>query len=250
MSILEAENISLHYPVHNLDSQSLRSHLVNISSGGIIKRQSRNIVIVEALRNVSFNLEAGDRVGLIGKNGAGKTTLLKVLAGIYEPTHGRVKRNGRISTLFDIGLGMDENESGYENIRLTGTLMGMSSSEIESYIPEIEDFSELGEFLSMPLRTYSSGMRVRLGFSIATITGADILLIDEIFGAGDIFFEVKAKSRIEELMKRSKVMVFASHSNSLIRNFCNKGMLFHKGELILFDSIDSAINKYETDELI
>jgi len=231
MAILKFENVSLRYPILDGRAKSLRNQIVRITTGGRIESESGSVNVVTALSDVSFDLKDGDSVGLIGHNGAGKTTLLRAMAGIYPPTSGAVKITGKVATVFDLGAGMDTDLSGYENIKRMGLLMGMSFYEIEQISSEIEDFTELGDFLSLPVRTYSSGMVMRLMFAVATSVQPEILLIDEMFGTGDSEFQRKAEKRMRQLISNSKIFVFASHSHDLIKEYCNRVFKLEHGKL-------------------
>jgi lipopolysaccharide transport system ATP-binding protein len=187
-----------------------------------IGRNISNQVAVTALHNLSLKLEPGDRLGVMGPNGAGKSTLLRVIAGIYEPTQGSVEVRGRIASLINISLGMELEASGYENIRMRGVMMGLSLKQIKSLEEEIADFTELGPYLNMPIRSYSTGMHMRLGFAVSTAVPADILLMDEWLSVGDEAFKVKAEKRLEEYVKKSSILVIASHSNETIEKLTNK----------------------------
>lgn len=201
---------------------SLRSQLVRISTGGRIEKEAGQVQIVTALQNVSFDLNDGDYIGLVGHNGAGKSTLLRTMAGVYFPVSGKITRQGRIATMLELGAGMDPELSGYENIIRIGVLMGLSVKEIKSRIEEIEAFTQLGEFLQLPIRTYSSGMATRLMFAVATSTQPDIFLVDEVFDTGDAEFQVQAKQRMESLIKSVSIFVFASHNTGLVKQYCNR----------------------------
>lgn len=191
-------------------------------TGGKIGRNISNQVAVTALHNLSLKLEPGDRLGVMGPNGAGKSTLLRVIAGIYEPTQGSVEVRGRIASLINISLGMELEASGYENIRMRGVMMGLSLKQIKSLEEEIADFTELGPYLNMPIRSYSTGMHMRLGFAVSTAVPADILLMDEWLSVGDEAFKIKAEKRLEEYVKKSSILVIASHSRETIEKLSNK----------------------------
>jgi ABC-2 type transport system ATP-binding protein/lipopolysaccharide transport system ATP-binding protein len=216
---------------------------MNASTGGRIASINHQIC-VEALNDVSFELAHGDRLALVGHNGAGKTTMLRVLAGIYTPEAGRVTVKGRIAPLFDAGFGMDPDSSGYENIRLRGLYLGLKRHEIEEKIADIVAFTELGPFLSMPMRTYSNGMQTRLSFAISTSIDPEILLLDEGIGTGDSAFIEKANARLHRFIERTGIMVLASHSNELVRKFCNKALLMQNGRLVMFDTVDKVLENY------
>jgi ABC-type polysaccharide/polyol phosphate transport system ATPase subunit len=193
-----------------------------------------------------LRLQEGDRVGLVGHNGAGKSTLLRVLAGVYEPIAGRVLVNGKITPLFDMMPGLDIEDTGYQNIVTMGMLLGMSRVEVEAKIPEIEEFSELGEYLDLPVRTYSTGMTTRLGFAVATAIDPGILLMDEGIGAGDARFADRVAQRTKEFVGRSRIIVLASHSDAMLRSMCSKGALMHEGRLVNFGPLDSILEQYHS----
>ncbi len=231
MTFLKFDNVTVQFPIYSTRSMSLRNQLVRISTGGNIEKEAGQIQIVTALRNVSFDLKEGDAVGLIGHNGAGKSTLLRTMAGSYFPTAGKITRNGRVATVLELGAGMDPDLSGYENIIRMRILLGMSVKESQLCIEEIEQFTELGNFLQLPVRTYSSGMATRLMFAVATSTQPDILLVDEVFGAGDAAFQAKAKERMEGLIKSVGIFVFASHVDELVQQYCNRFFRLEHGSL-------------------
>lgn len=184
------------------------------------------------MRDISIGIVHGERVALVGHNGAGKTTLLRVLAGIYVPQAGRVAVSGKIAPLFDIGLGMDGEASGYDNIRLRGLYLGLTRRQIESRIDEIADFSELGGFLDMPIRTYSAGMQTRLAFAICTCVDPDVLLLDEGILAGDAAFMEKAQARLAAFVARAGILVLASHSDGLLASLCTRALRLEHGRLV------------------
>lgn len=222
MAQIKFEEVAIEYPIYNTKSMSLRNQLVRIGTGGRLSKETTDIVTITALDNVSFELKDGDRLGLIGHNGAGKTTLLRTMAGIYTPVRGKVTREGRVSTIIELGAGLDPELSGYENIVRMGLLLGASRVEMDGLIPDIEAFTELGDFLSIPVRTYSSGMMMRLMFAVGTAIRPEILLIDEMFGTGDMAFQEKAQARMHELIDCAKIFVFASHSHDLIKKYCHR----------------------------
>ena len=244
MRELLLEHVSVDYPVKRLRSATLMRAMHSLTTGGAI-RQDRSHLNVEALRDVSLRLAAGDRVGILGHNGAGKTTLLRVLAGILPPTAGRVRIEGVVSALLSIQLGLDEEESGLNNIVIRARFMGQSERKIAESINEIAEFTELGEYLSFPLKTYSSGMRLRLAFSIATAFEPDILILDEWLSAGDRSFRDKAEKRLESLIARSGIFVFASHTASLLSRMCNKGLVMEHGRVAFFGPVEEAMAVYD-----
>lgn len=231
MASLKFNAVTVRYPVYNSRGMSLRNHLVRISTGGSIERESGRVQMVTALQDVSFELRRGDAVGLVGHNGAGKSTLLRTMAGIYSPTQGTIERQGRVATMLELGAGMDSELSGYENITRMSLLMGEKVADVRQHIEEIERFTQLGNFLQMPVRTYSSGMVARLIFAVATSTRPDILLVDEIFGLGDAEFRQHAQERMEALVKSVGIFVFASHSSDMVRLYCNRFFRLEHGHL-------------------
>jgi ABC-type polysaccharide/polyol phosphate transport system ATPase subunit len=230
MAKIEFDNVSLRYPIYGSHGMSLRSHLMRVATGGNIEKDSRTTVVT-ALREVSFNLKDGDAVGLIGHNGAGKSTMLRTMAGIYPPSSGKVIRQGKTATVFEIGAGLDYELSGYDNIIHLGMMMGLSYSEAKALTPDIEEFTELGDFLQLPIRTYSSGMTMRLMFAVATAVTPEILLLDEMFSTGDAGFKEKSQARIQKIIDAAKIFVFASHDMSLIKSYCNRVFQLEHGHL-------------------
>jgi ABC-type polysaccharide/polyol phosphate transport system ATPase subunit len=244
---LSLENVSVSFPIYHGGSRSLKKSLLFRGSGGQLASDASHRITVEALRNVSLEFSTGDRVALIGTNGAGKTTLLRVMAGIYEPVMGVVKSRGRISPMFDISLGIDGEISGYDNIRLRGLILGLSASEIEERMADIVEFTELGDYLDIPVRTYSSGMMTRLTFAVATCFAPEILLMDEWIVAGDAGFLAKAQHRIEAFVEKAGILVLASHSSDICRQWCNKALWMERGEVKLLGDIESVLDAYTTE---
>jgi ABC-type polysaccharide/polyol phosphate transport system ATPase subunit len=247
MASIQLDGISVEFRLYDPAMRSVRRQVLEgLSIGGIFssgERQKKPSVI--ALSNVSLDLEAGDRVALIGHNGAGKTTLLRVMAGIFEPTRGRAKIDGRVSPIFDVQLGMDKEATGYENIGLRGLLLGMTRSEIEAHMDDIAGFSELGPFLDMPLHTYSTGMALRLAFAISTSIEPEILLLDEWIGAGDKRFIEKAQARLQNLIGQTNILVVASHQLKLVRKLCNKAVLLDRGSVKEFGPAEEILRAYD-----
>jgi ABC-type polysaccharide/polyol phosphate transport system ATPase subunit len=202
------------------------------------------VTLVNALRDVSLALQPGDRLALVGHNGAGKSTLLRVLAGIYQPTSGTIRCEGRRMSLTDIQVGQDDEATGYEMILLRGLLMGLSRRETEEKAEEIGEFSELGDYLHLPIRTYSSGMALRLFFSIATSISADILLMDEWIAAGDEAFSKKANDRLNKLVDEAHITVIASHSRATLERLCTRGVLLEAGRIKVEGSLEEVFEAY------
>lgn len=217
MAHIKLHEVSVEIPIYSNDNRSIKN--------SFLKKLTKNKVLphsVKALNNVTLHLQDGDRLGVMGPNGAGKSILLRTLAGVYQPTSGNIEVKGRIASLIDISLGMDSEATGYENIRMRGIMMGLSLRQIKSMEEEIADFSGLGDFLHMPIRTYSTGMHMRLGFAVSTAVDADIILMDEWLSVGDSEFIQKAEKRLEDFIKRSSILVIASHSEDLIQKTTNQ----------------------------
>ena len=218
MAFINLQGVGVDFPVYDSRARSFKQALTEL--GGRLSRDEGNgRVTIEALRDVTLSLRAGERVALIGRNGAGKSTLLKVMAGVYEPPIGRAEISGRVASLLNMTMGMDFAATGYNNIIMRGVFLGMTFAEARSKIPEIEEFTELGSYLSLPIRTYSSGMLVRLALAIATAGEADILLTDEVIGAGDASFMQKASERLKSVIERAKILVIATHDSKRRRKF-------------------------------
>ena len=246
MASIILDQVCVDFPIYDSD-RSLRKLLFHSKVGGIVRNDAsrRNRVTIRALDDLSFALNDGDRLGLIGHNGAGKSTLLRVMSGSYRPSSGTIEIEGETASLLTLGIGFDVEDTGFENIYTGCLYLGLSPSQIREKTQEIAEFTELGEYLRMPVRTYSTGMQVRLSFAIATALDPDILLLDEVFGAGDGHFMVKAQQRIEQLISRASLLVLASHSTDVLRQFCNKGLLLHSGRIEAFGDIDSTLAAYE-----
>lgn len=244
MASVIVENVRVDFPVYGAQ-RSFRKVLFERATGGLVSHETRDRVVVKALTNINLSLQHGDRIGLVGHNGAGKSTLLKVLAGVYEPVEGRVLVDGKVTPLFDTLPGLDAEDSGYQNIMTAGLLFGLSNAEIERLLPDVEQFSELGEYLALPVRTYSLGMVTRLGFAIATAIEPGILLMDEGIGAGDARFAERVEKRLKEFVDRSSIIVLASHSLPLIKSICNRAALMQSGQILATGSVDEVIEKYD-----
>lgn len=240
MSSIEVSHACIDYPLVGIGNRSLKNRILGSATGGFISSGDA-VPVVKALRDISFSLKEGDRLGLVGHNGAGKSTLLKMLAGIYKPTLGSVKVEGRIVSTLNISLGMEPEATGFENIVIRGLLLGMKRAEINKKMDEIAAFTELGDYLDMPVRIYSSGMTTRLAFATVTAMESGILLMDEVIGTGDAAFMDKAEKRLNEFMNRSKIIVLASHSENVIKKFCNKALLLEHGQIIAEGSPETVI---------
>ncbi|MEM9751554.1 MAG: ABC transporter ATP-binding protein [Pseudomonadota bacterium] len=243
MAEILLEQVGVDYPIQGVRPSSLLSAMKEVATGGEIRSAGRK-VSVEALNDISFQLSDGDRLGVLGHNGAGKSTLLKVLAGILPPTHGRIRVEGRVSALLSIQLGLNAEATGYKNILLRGRIMGYSDAQIAGKMDEIAAFADLGDYMQLPLKTYSSGMRLRLAFSIATAFDPDVLIMDEWLSAGDAAFSDKAAERLEALIARSGVFVFASNSPGLQKRLCDKGLLLNHGRVAYLGDMEEAHERY------
>ena len=232
MAEIALQNTVVDYPIYNAGSMSLRNTLVSVGTGGIIARGVGNIVTVRAIDDVTATISHGDRVGLIGHNGAGKSTLLRVIAGIYSPISGSVRVSGTVASILELGAGMDRELTGYENIVRMAMFQGATKRQAQAMIPDVEDFTQLGNFLSMPVHTYSAGMMTRLSFAVATASRPDILLIDEVLGVGDAEFQLRAKERLERMIDEASIFVLASHSQEIIELYCNRTLYFEHGKLL------------------
>ena len=248
MARVVLDDVRINFPIYGTRQRTLRKTIYERATGGLIQHQGgkNDDVSVQALTDISLELTEGDRLGLIGHNGSGKSTLLKAIAGIYEPVQGTLLVEGRVTPMFDRMPGLEVEDTGYQNILTAGLLLGLSRKEIQLKMPEIAEFCELGEYLSLPVRTYSTGMIARLGFAVATSTTPDVLLLDEGLGAGDLSFAEKVAKRREEFIGRSRILVLATHSDELMKSICNKGALLQSGRLISMGPVDQILELYHS----
>jgi ABC-type polysaccharide/polyol phosphate transport system ATPase subunit len=255
MDQLVFDGVTVDFPIYDAKSRSLKHRLVlnRVSGlisrsqhvGGNVHRDSRGIVLVRALDALSFSIADGERIAIVGHNGAGKTTLLRVAAGIYEPTVGEVRANGRVMPLFNIMEGLMPDATGLEMIRLRGTLLGFTEAELADKTAEVVEFCELDEYIQMPVRTYSTGMLVRLMFAITTAVDSDILIMDEFIGAGDAAFLERAQVRLKNFVERASVLLLATHSPDMARQWCSRAMLMSHGRLVEFGPVNEVWAAYE-----
>lgn len=243
MAYIKFQNVSVDFPIYNAKNRSFKNTVMQAATGGKVSFGAEG-AIIRSLENVSFEISEGERIGLVGHNGAGKSTLLRALSGVYEPTAGYAEITGEIGSLVDIGLGIDGEATGRENIFIRGALLGLKRSEIEKKFDEIVSFSELGEFVDMPVRTYSSGMHLRLAFAVATVIRPEILLMDEWLSVGDAAFNEKAEQRLNDLVKSSRILVIASHSRDLILKICTRVFWFEHGKLKMDASPEEVCKLY------
>jgi ABC-type polysaccharide/polyol phosphate transport system ATPase subunit len=243
MPMLTLENVSFSYPVYGLTNRSIKVTLARQMAGGRIAASHR-AVSVRAINDLSFSLRPGDRLGLVGHNGSGKSTLLRLLAGLARPTSGRIVVDGRIIALIDKGLGIHPELSGYQNIELPLRLLGATDAEVKAAREEIPEWTGLGDFLNLPVRTYSEGMKARLLFAVCTALHGDILVMDEWLGAGDATFAARAAERIHRFLERTAILVLATHSPDLMRAFCNRVIWLDRGEMVAFGDTETVLQMY------
>ena len=241
MNAIELHNVSIDYYLDNEDAYSIKNALLNF----YVKARKPKPKTFRALNNLSFNVANGEKVGIIGLNGSGKTTLLRTVSGIFQPSSGKIKIHGVVSPLLDFHTGFEPNLTGFENVKIRLMFLGLSKKEAEEKIPSIVEFSELGDFIYQPVRTYSTGMSLRLAFAASTSINPEILVADEVIGTGDAQFALKAKKRLESFLSLDCTMVLSSHSMDLVRNFCNRIIWLRNGEIIADGSTDDVIKEYE-----
>ncbi len=232
---ITAKNVTVEFPIYENSHRSLKKKVFNITTGGRIGNDAGKHPVVRALDDLSFEFSHGERIGLVGHNGSGKTTLLRVLSGVYAPVSGQLSVAGRVASLLDVSMGLDPEATGYENIYLRGIMDGLKPVQIRNRIDEIADFTDLGEYLNMPVRTYSSGMQLRLAFSISTSVDADILIMDEWLSVGDASFSKKATARLDSLVDKAAILIIASHDFNLISRVCTRRLHLEHGRLIADD---------------
>ena len=233
------DNVSMKFNLSKEKVDNLKDYLIKF-----IKKEIKYNEFW-ALQNVSFTVEKGDRVGILGLNGAGKSTLLKVIAGVFKPTEGSVTKHGKMVPLLELGAGFDQQYTGKENIYLYGAMLGYSKEFIDEKYDEIVKFSELKDFIDVPIKNYSSGMKSRLGFSIATVVSPKILILDEVLSVGDAKFRKKSEKKVLSMFDSGVTVLFVSHSLAQVQRICNKAMILEKGKLIAYGDIDTISKQYE-----
>jgi len=244
--LIRFENVGLHYPVGPFVKGSIKSNLFRVFGHKPLETEQEKRDYVKALDGLSLSIGRGERIGIIGRNGAGKSTALLTIAGIYPIAEGTLTVEGRIQGLFNIGLGFEPDATGRENILYRGLAMGNAPSEIAARIEEIVAFADIGSFIDLPVRTYSSGMYVRLAFAISTYMEGDILLIDEVFGAGDATFQKRARARMQNLMENAGIVVMVSHDMDLLYETCSRILWLERGQLLADGDAASIIDRYLT----
>jgi ABC-type polysaccharide/polyol phosphate transport system ATPase subunit len=237
MAFVELRDASVNFVIYNARGRSLRNDLLR-RVGGSVSAGNDDRVSIMALQNVNLTLKPGERLALVGHNGAGKSTLLRVLGGAYEPSSGTAVIKGKVSSLVDLTIGMDPELTGRQNVVLRGIFLGMTFKQANELVADVADFSELGPYIDLPMRTYSSGMALRLAFGVSTAVHPDIILLDEMIAVGDASFAAKSKARLDALLSRAHIMVLASHNPDVLRQYCNRAVLLEQGSIVADGSVD------------
>jgi ABC-2 type transport system ATP-binding protein len=248
MVSIDIEHAFVDFPIFDAKTRSLKKAVLG-RAGGKIGTESR-VPIIEALHDINLSLHQGARVGLVGHNGAGKSTLLRLMSGIYEPTRGSTRISGKVAPVFDLGVGMDPEISGFENIMVRGLFLGMTRKQMQARVDDIAEFTELGDYLAMPLRTYSTGMRVRLALGVVTSIDPEILLLDEGIGSVDAEFLAKARNRLNALVERSGMLVFASHSDEFLVDLCDTAIWMDHGRVKAHGPLRDVLNRYKGRDVV
>lgn len=231
MGYIKLQNVSVDIPIFNSQTRSLKKAILGVATGGKIGTSLNGRTVVRSLDNINLEINSRERVGIIGHNGAGKSTLLRVLGKVYSPSEGRATVTGKIGSLIDISLGIDGEATGIENIYLRAALLGIPKKEVDVNLDDLIEFTELGDFIEMPVRTYSTGMHLRLAFAVSTMISPDILLMDEWLSVGDQNFQTKAETRLNRLIERSNILILASHSRALIERCCTRVVWLEHGSI-------------------
>lgn len=248
MALIDVQNVSVSLPIYNSRGRALKHEILRRTVGGNIEHpKDQRITVVQALKDVTLRMNDGDRVGLIGRNGAGKTTLLRVMSRIYPPTSGQIQVVGTISSMTDLSIGMNPEASGYENIIMRGVMLGLTKKQAAALIPDVEEFTELGEYLNLPIRTYSAGMMLRLSFAVSTAIQPDIMIFDEMINAGDAAFMDKARIRIATLINQASILVLATHDDATLRQFCPVVVWMDSGRIAAVGDTDSVLAQYHAE---
>jgi len=237
--VLRVENVSMKFNLSKEKIDSIKEYIIKFIKGQVKYQE------FWALKDINFTLEQGDRIGILGLNGAGKSTLLKVISGVYKPSEGSVTREGVLAPLLELGAGFDPQYTGRENIYLYGAVLGYSKQFIDEKYDEIVEFAEIKEFIDVPLKNYSSGMKARLGFAIVTLVSPDILILDEVLSVGDAKFKKKSEAKVMSMLGSGTTVLFVSHSLAQVKRLCNKAMILEHGEIKAIGNIDEVAEKYE-----
>lgn len=244
MAHITFSNVSIEFPIFNATGRSLTSSILKVATGGKLDADTNGRVLVKALTDISFSLREGDRVALLGHNGAGKSTMLRALGRVYSPTKGTAEIVGEIGSLIDISLGINPEATGRENVFIRGQLLGLTKQEIADKYEEIVAFAELGDFMEMPVRTYSSGMHLRLAFAVSTVVRPEILLMDEWLSVGDADFQHKAEARLRDLVSGTKILAIATHSRELVEAVCNRAIWLEHGQIKMDGPVSEVVPAY------
>lgn len=244
MAHISFENVSIEFPIFNATGRSLTSSILKVATGGKLDSDPNGRVLVKALTDISFTLREGDKVALLGHNGAGKSTMLRALGGVYVPTRGTSDIMGEIGSLIDLSLGINPEATGRENVFIRGQLLGLTKQAISHKYAEIVQFAELGDFMEMPVRTYSSGMQLRLAFAVSTVVRPEILLMDEWLSVGDAEFQHKAEDRLRDLVSGTKILAIASHSRDLVEAVCNRAIWLEHGQIKMDGPVKEVSKAY------
>lgn len=244
MAFIKFNDVSIEIPIFNATGRSLTSSLLKAATGGKLDADPNGRVQVKAINGATFVFNEGDKVALLGNNGAGKSTLLRALGRVYSPTKGDAEIFGHVGTLIDIGLGINPEATGRENVFIRGRLLGLTKQEISSKYAEIVEFAELGDFMEMPVRTFSSGMHLRLAFAVSTIVRPEILLMDEWLSVGDADFQQKAEERLRDLVSGTKILAIATHSRELVESVCNRAIWLEHGQIKMDGPVSEVVPSY------
>lgn len=244
MTSIVLKDVSVDIPIFNSQMRSFKKKLMGLATGGMIGLSEKGQTFIRSLDSLNLKVEPNERIGLIGHNGAGKSTLLRVLSGVYYPTKGQAFIDGRIGSLIDISLGIDTESTGLENIYLRAALLGIPKSKVDKELDSLVEFTQLGDFINMPVRTYSTGMHMRLAFAVSTMISPDILLMDEWLSVGDASFQLQAERRLDDLVARSNILVIASHSRQLIEKCCTKVLWLEHGKMKMFGPVNEVCPAY------
>jgi lipopolysaccharide transport system ATP-binding protein len=244
MASVVLDQVSVEFPIYSSSTRSFRNRLLRAATGGQLGVDPHGHMAVKALQELSCEFRDGDRIGLVGRNGAGKSTLLRVLNRVYEPSGGTAIINGDTGSLIDISLGIDHEATGRENIYLRGALLGLHQRQIDDRMEELVDFTELGNFVDLPLRTYSTGMHMRLAFAVSTLVQPQILLMDEWLSVGDEAFKAKAEKRMSDLVQKTSILVIATHSRELVCRICNRVLWLEHGRVKMDSDVKTVVEAY------